>query len=58
MCVTWLNTVNLEFHRSNFLTQERGDVIIHFISVCCFVKLQVDIRAGVVLSAEHLQTLG
>lgn len=42
---------------SSFLTQESGDVVVDLISVSCVVKLQVDVRAEIILSAEHLKTL-
>lgn len=42
---------------SSFLTQESGDVVVDLISVGRVVKLQVDVRAEIILSAKHLETL-
>lgn len=38
-------------------TQKSGDVVVNFISVGRVVKLQVDVGAEIVLSAENLETL-
>ncbi len=42
---------------SSSLTQESGDVIVDLIPVGCVVKLQVDVRAEIILSAENLKAL-
>lgn len=41
-----------------FLTQESCNVIVDFISISSLVKLQVDVRAEIILSTEHLKALG